>query len=210
MLQRVVRNRFEFIVSLPAGSVFKGEQDGIFVASEQAQTLQAPAGHVAFHSASILSLRDLLVEVPEKLIKIGICRLERNSPRCQDSKKMRVSVEQQIHIEQLKVSARVGVPRAERARRQRLVLNITLWPARDLRDIQDTIARTVDYSALCQEAKQFLSRQSPKLLETLANDLTSHLLRKFRIRKISIEIRKFVLKNAAYAAVTVTRRASLD
>src|SRR5438552_7337520 len=86
MLQRVVRNRFEFSVSLPAGSVFKGEHDGIFVASEQAQTLQAPAER-ASHSASILSLRDLLVEVPEKLIKIGICRLERNSPRCQDSKK---------------------------------------------------------------------------------------------------------------------------
>ena len=87
MLQRVVRNRFEFSVSLPAGSVFKGEQDGIFVASEQAQILRAPAERVAFHSASILSLRDLLVEVTEKLIKIGICRLERNSPRCQDSKK---------------------------------------------------------------------------------------------------------------------------
>ena len=91
MLQRVVRNRFEFSVSLPAGSVFKGEHDGIFVASEQAQTLQAPAERVAFHSgrdlASIWPLRDLAVEVPEKLIKIGICRLERNSPRCQDSKK---------------------------------------------------------------------------------------------------------------------------
>jgi len=123
---------------------------------------------------------------------------------------MRVSAEQQIHIEQLKVFARVGVPQAERARRQRLVLNITLWPARDLRDLQDRIAQTVDYSALCQEAKDFLSRQSPKLLETLANDLASHLLRKFRVRKISVEIRKFVLKNAAYASVTVTRSASLD
>jgi hypothetical protein len=55
---------------LPAGSVFKGEHDGIFVASEQAQTLQAPAERVAFHAgrnlASILSLRDLLIEVPEK------------------------------------------------------------------------------------------------------------------------------------------------
>jgi dihydroneopterin aldolase len=123
---------------------------------------------------------------------------------------MRVSAEQQIHIEQLKVFARVGVPQAERARRQRLVLNITLWPARDLRDIQDAIARTVDYSALCQEAKQFLSGQSPKLIETLANDLASHLLRKFRIQKVSVEIRKFVLKDAAYASVTVTRHASLD
>ena len=123
---------------------------------------------------------------------------------------MRVSAEQQIHVEQLRVSARVGVGRAERARRQRLVLNITLWPARDLRDIKDAVARTVDYSALCQEAKQFSSRQSPKLIETLANDLASHLLGKFRIRKIRVEIRKFVLRDAAYASVTVTLNASLN
>jgi len=123
---------------------------------------------------------------------------------------MRVSAEQQIHIEQLKVFAKIGVLRAERRRRQRLVLNMTLWPARDLRDIEDAVTRTVDYSALCQETKNFVSRNSPKLLETLANDLATHLLRKFRVRKISIEVRKFVLKNAAYASVTVTRIASLD
>ena len=123
---------------------------------------------------------------------------------------MRVSAEQQIHIEQLRVSARVGVGRAERTRRQRLVLNISLCPARDLRDIQDAVGRTVDYSALCQETKQFVARQSSKLIETLASDLASHLLRKFRISKISVEIRKFVLKDAAYASVTVTGRASLD
>ena len=123
---------------------------------------------------------------------------------------MRVSAEQQIHIEQLKVFAHVGVPRSERAKRQRLVLNITIWPARDLRDLDDRLARTVDYSALCQDAKNFLSRQSPKLLETLTNDLAAHLLGKFRVRKISVEIRKFVLKDAAYASVTVTRVASLD
>jgi len=123
---------------------------------------------------------------------------------------MRVSAEQQIHIEQLKVFAKIGVSRAERRRRQRLVLNITLWPARDLRDIKDAVTRTVDYSALCQETKNFISRNSPKLLETLANDLAAHLLRKFRIRKISIEVRKFVFKDAAYASVTVTRIASLD
>ena len=123
---------------------------------------------------------------------------------------MRVSAEQQIHIEQLKVFAHVGVPRSERAKRQRLVLNITLWPARDLRDIKDAVARTVDYSALCQTAKSFVARQSPKLLETLANDLAADLLQKFRIRKITVEIRKFVLKDAAYASVIVTRAASLD
>jgi len=50
MLQRVVRNRFELSVSLPAGSVFKGEHNGILAASGQAQTLRAPAERVAFHS----------------------------------------------------------------------------------------------------------------------------------------------------------------
>jgi hypothetical protein len=44
----------------------------------------------------------------------------------------------------------------------------------------------------------------------LAEDLSAHLLRKFRISKVLLEIRKFVLKDAAYASVTVTRQASLD
>jgi dihydroneopterin aldolase len=123
---------------------------------------------------------------------------------------MRVTAEQQIHIEQLKVFAKIGVSRAERRRRQRLVLNITLSPARDLRDIKDAVSRTVDYSALCQETKSFIAKSAPKLLETLANDLARHLLHKFRVRQITIEIRKFVLKDAAYASVTVTRSASLD
>jgi FolB domain-containing protein len=123
---------------------------------------------------------------------------------------MRIGAEHQVHIEQLKVFAHVGVSKAERAKKQRLVLNITLWPARDLRDVKDVVARTVDYSVLCQEAKRYLAQQSPKLLETLASEVSAHLLRKFRVRKISIEIRKFVLKDAAYASVTVTRRAALD
>jgi dihydroneopterin aldolase len=123
---------------------------------------------------------------------------------------MRLGAEHEIHIEQLKLFARVGVSKSERARRQRLVLNITVWPARDLRDVKDAVSRTVDYSVLSQETQTYLAQQSPKLLETLAQNLTAHLLRKFRIRKISLEIRKFVLKDAAYASVTVTRRASLD
>lgn len=123
---------------------------------------------------------------------------------------MRLGAEHEIHIEQLKVFARVGVSKSERSKRQRLVLNITVWPARDLRDVKDAVSRTVDYSVLSQETKTYLAQQSPKLLETLAQNLTAHLLRKLRIRKISLEIRKFVLKDAAYASVTVTRRASLD
>ena len=123
---------------------------------------------------------------------------------------MRVGADHEIHIEQLKIFARIGVTKSERARRQRLIFNITVWPARDLRDIKDAVSRTVDYALLCQEVKEYFEKKSPRLLETLAEDLTSHLVRKFHIRKIRLEIRKFVLKDAAYASVTVTREAALD
>ena len=123
---------------------------------------------------------------------------------------MRVGAEYEIHIEELKVFAHVGVSAAERARRQRLVVNLSMWPARDLRDIRDTVSRTVDYAVVCRETKTYLSQQSPKLIETLAEDLAGHLLQNFHLRKVRLEIRKFVLKDAAYTSVAVTRRAALD
>src|SRR5689334_21170038 len=105
---------------------------------------------------------------------------------------MRAGAEYEIHIEQLRVGAHIGVSKGERAKRQRLVLNITAWPVRDFPDIKDAISRTVDYAVLCRETKTYLTRHSSKLLETLAQDLTAHLLRKFHIQKIHLEVRKFV------------------
>ena len=70
--------------------------------------------------------------------------------------------------------------------------------------------RTVDYAVVCQETNAYLAQQTPRLIETLADDLTAHLLKKFRLRKICLEIRKFVLKDAAFASVTVTRGVALD
>jgi 7,8-dihydroneopterin aldolase/epimerase/oxygenase len=114
----------------------------------------------------------------------------------------------QIHIEQLEIFARIGVPDAERAAPQRLVANITLSPACDLRDLNDDISRTVNYSALCAETKKFVAENSHKLLETLTYNLTRHLLKTFAIRQITLELRKFVLSDAQFASVTVTRSAA--
>jgi FolB domain-containing protein len=115
-----------------------------------------------------------------------------------------------IHIEQLKIVARVGVSESERARSQRLALSITIWPRFQADDLGDDVSKTVDYSKLCGEAKKFAEGRPGKLIETLADALAEHLLRKFAIRKITIELRKFVLKDADYVSVTVTRAADLD
>jgi len=115
-----------------------------------------------------------------------------------------------IHIEELEISAHIGVPEEERANPQRLTVSITLWPNRDTRDLRDQIDRTVNYSAVAEAAKNFVRDQSVNLIETLADRLAMHLLGKFAVQKIMVELRKFVLPDAKHVSVTVTRSASVN
>ena len=113
----------------------------------------------------------------------------------------------EIHIEQLDVFTRVGVPEEERAKPQRLSVSISFWPYQQTRDLADNIEGTVNYSAVAEETKNFLHDQSVKLIETLAEVLASHLLKSFPIQKITIELRKFALEDAKYVSITLTRTA---
>jgi dihydroneopterin aldolase len=110
-----------------------------------------------------------------------------------------------IHIEALEVFARVGVPDEERVSAQRLTFNITFWPAHPKPALEDEVARTVDYSAVCAETKRFVQARSDRLIETLADALAMRLLEIFAMQKITIELRKFILREVEFVSVTVTR-----
>jgi dihydroneopterin aldolase len=112
-----------------------------------------------------------------------------------------------IHIEQLEVFTRIGVPEEERANPQKLTASISFWPYQQISDLADHIERTVNYSAVAEETKNFVRDQSVSLIETLADRLASHLLKSFPIQKVTIELRKFALPDAKYVSVTVTRTA---
>jgi dihydroneopterin aldolase len=113
----------------------------------------------------------------------------------------------QIEVSELVIFARVGVTESERANPQRLALTITVWPRTSFDELQDDISRTVNYSALCVTAHDFVMHRSDQLIETLAAELAAKFLRSFPIGKIRLELRKFVLPDAKYAAVMVTRSA---
>lgn len=113
----------------------------------------------------------------------------------------------EIHIEELDVFAHIGVPEEERAKPQKLTINVSLWPYQQTSDLADHIERTVNYSAVAEETKNFVRDQSVSLVETLADRLASHLLKSFPIQKVTIELRKFALQDAKYVSVTVTRTA---
>ena len=115
----------------------------------------------------------------------------------------------EIHIEQLEVSAHVGVPEQERANPQRLTVSISFWPYQQIRDAADDIDHTVNYSVVAEETKRFVRDQSVNLIETLADRLAAYLLKTFPIQKVTVELRKFPLQDAKYVSATVARIASV-
>ena len=114
-----------------------------------------------------------------------------------------------IHIEQLEISARIGVPEKERSIPQRLTVSISFWPYQQIRDVADNIDQTVNYSVVAEETKRFVQDQSVNLIETLADRLAAYLLKTFPIHKVTVELRKFPLQDAKYVSATVTRTASI-
>lgn len=110
-----------------------------------------------------------------------------------------------IHIEQLELSARIGVPNEERAAMQRLTVSITLWPQNSFGSLGDELTKTVDYAAVCRNVKGFVANRGDKLIETLAAEMASHLLASFAIDQVRIELRKFILRDVKYVAVILTR-----
>jgi dihydroneopterin aldolase len=110
-----------------------------------------------------------------------------------------------IRIEQLNVLAHIGVPDDERASAQKLTFNLALFPARSLDDLNDEIGRAVNYAAVCDEVKKFVGQRHDKLIETLADALASHLLAAFEIRRVTVELRKYILPDVEFVSVSVTR-----
>jgi dihydroneopterin aldolase len=107
---------------------------------------------------------------------------------------------ERIHIERLQVQAHVGVPAEERVEPQRLTLNVSFWP--HINDLHDELADTVNYSAVAKVVRNVVSRRHYKLIETLAEEIATELVRQFDVRKVEIEVRKFVLADAEYVSVT--------
>ncbi len=114
-------------------------------------------------------------------------------------------LDSRIHISQLEVMAPIGVPDKERANPQRLTISLTIWPMHSGADLKDDISLTVNYSAVCEETKKFVRNRSDRLIETLADAIARHLLEVFEIRRITIELRKFILPDVEFVSVAVTQ-----
>ena len=112
-----------------------------------------------------------------------------------------------IIISDLEVSYQVGVTEEERSKPQRLLLTLELSTDFDAAVERDELDKTIDYNEVSQRLLRFGKRREWRLIETVAADIAAMVLKEFRPKTVSVEVKKFIIPQARHVAVRLTRPA---
>src|ERR1017187_9865699 len=111
-----------------------------------------------------------------------------------------------ISIVDLEVFYRVGVPDAERAQPQRLLLTVAMEADFSAAAKSDSIADTIDYFAVTQRLLKFGEGREWKLIEKLAADIADAILSESKPQRVTVEVKKFPIPQARHVSVTVAKK----
>lgn len=95
-----------------------------------------------------------------------------------------------ILVKGLKVNAIIGILPHEREFEQPLELDITL--EHDIRAcaVSGDLSLSINYAEVCKEVTAFIKEQKAQLIETLAEDICSFILKKFQPHAVTLRILK--------------------
>jgi FolB domain-containing protein len=111
-----------------------------------------------------------------------------------------------IFIRELEVFYRVGVSKEERIAPQRLLLTVEIEHNFEAAAKTDDLTATIDYYAVAHRLLRLGEGREWKLIESLTIEIANTVLREFGGAAVTVEVRKFVLPQAADVAVRATRR----
>jgi dihydroneopterin aldolase len=111
-----------------------------------------------------------------------------------------------ISIVDLEVFYRVGVPDAERAAPQRLLLTVEMETDFTQAAATDDLTATIDYYAVTQRLLKLGEGRSWRLIEKLANDIAEIVLREFKAAAVTVEVKKFIIPETRYVSVQLSRK----
>jgi FolB domain-containing protein len=111
-----------------------------------------------------------------------------------------------IHICDLEVFYRVGVPDEERARPQRLLLDVQMHHDFRAAAAKDDLTKTINYFAVTQRLLKFGDGREWKLIEKLAEDVAATILNEFGAAGVRVEVKKFIIPETRYVSVAIERR----
>ncbi len=110
-----------------------------------------------------------------------------------------------ITIVDLEVRYHVGVPDAERAVPQRLLLTVEMRGDFTVAAAGDDLTKTVDYFAVSRRLLAFGEGRSWRLIEKLAVDIAALVLDEFSPESVTVEVKKFILPETRHVSVKVER-----
>ena len=110
-----------------------------------------------------------------------------------------------ITIKDLEVFYCVGVSDEERSKPQKLLLTVELEHDFRAAAKDDGLANTIDYFTVSQRLLRFGDGAHWKLIETLAVDAAQIILDEFSPRRVTIEVKKFIIPQARFVSVRATR-----
>ena len=111
----------------------------------------------------------------------------------------------QIIVSQLEIQTSIGATEEERAQPQRMLATLILEPENGFAGVHDQLNRTVDYHAAAEAVKTLAGTGRRVLVETLAEEIASHLMRRFRLAGVEVELRKFILPGTEFVGVRIRR-----
>ena len=113
-----------------------------------------------------------------------------------------------ITIVDLEVFYCVGLADAERANPQRLLLTIDMQLDFSSASVSDRIEKTINYQKVVDHLLKFGEGRNWKLLEKLVSNIADMILVDFSPQAVLVEVKKFVIPQASYIAVSLTKSKS--
>ena len=110
-----------------------------------------------------------------------------------------------IAIVDLEVHYCIGVGEQERAKPQRLLLTIDMNVDFTGAALTDRVEKTINYQRVVDDLLLFGEGRNWRLLEKLVSNIADRIMTEYEPDSVFVEAKKFVIPQARYVAVSVTR-----
>lgn len=114
-----------------------------------------------------------------------------------------------IHIFEVRLSCKVGVPPEERACAQELVIDVSMEKSLRIAALSEDVGDTIDYAAVLATLQRVAASREWVLIETLAEAMCAAVLAEFPAESVHLLLRKpaaLAAVGGGVAAVEMERR----
>ena len=111
-----------------------------------------------------------------------------------------------IFLHGINLKTKIGVPAAERSVSQTLIIDIDIELHKNTKFENDNLNDTIDYAEIEHLIKKIGELHHYKLLESLGEEISTEIKKKFNVRKILLKIsKKNILPDTDFVGVILER-----